>query len=251
MGDTVKVLHVDDEPSVTELVADFLEREDDRIEVLSEANVGDALQRLEENHIDCIVSDYDMPGKTGIEFLEAVREHSPTLPFILFTGKGSEAVARDALRAGATDYLQKQSGTEQYDLLANRVRNAYESYRAKRDLVERTELYEAMFSNISETVFVTDDQGAFTYISPNVDYVFGYSDTEVEDFKEVDALFDEQLFDEEELRKEGEISNIETEIPHKSGERPTALVTVKQVSVQNGTRLYTVRDITDRKELLY
>ena len=45
----MKVLHVDDEPSVTELVADFLEREDDRIEVLSEANVGDALQRLEEN----------------------------------------------------------------------------------------------------------------------------------------------------------------------------------------------------------
>ena len=47
MKTPVQVLHVEDEPSLTELAADFLEREHDRIEVLSETDVGDALRRLE------------------------------------------------------------------------------------------------------------------------------------------------------------------------------------------------------------
>ncbi len=51
----------------------------------------------------------------GIEFLEAVREGHRDLPFILYTGKGSEEVASDAISAGVTDYLQKGSGTDQYN----------------------------------------------------------------------------------------------------------------------------------------
>ncbi|MFB6311944.1 MAG: PAS domain S-box protein, partial [Salinirussus sp.] len=66
----------------------------------------------------------------GLEFLETVRDEHPELPFILFTGQGSEEVASDAITAGATDYLQKGSGTDQYELLANRIVNAVEKYRA-------------------------------------------------------------------------------------------------------------------------
>ena len=248
MSNTIQVLHVDDEPSFGDLVATFLEKENEQIEVISETSAEDGLETLYKENIECVVSDYDMPRKTGLEFLERVRQRNPDIPFILFTGKGSEEIASQAISAGATDYLQKGSGTDQYKVLANRITNAYERLRTQQDLVETTELYETMLSNISETVLVTDSQGEFTYISPNVHFVFGYSKPEVEEFKEVAALFDEQLFDEEELQAEGEISNVETEITHKSGERVTVLVTVKQVSIQNGTRLYTVRDITDRKE---
>ncbi len=70
-----------------------------------------------------------MPGIDGLEFLQAVRERYPDLPFILFTGEGSETVASDAIAAGVTDYLQKGSGTEQYELLANRIRNAVRARR--------------------------------------------------------------------------------------------------------------------------
>ncbi len=62
----------------------------------------------------------------GLEFLRAVRSEHPDLPFILFTGKGSEEVARDAFRVGATDYMQKDTGTDQYTVLANRITNAVE-----------------------------------------------------------------------------------------------------------------------------
>ena len=126
----IQILHVDDDPSVTDLTGTFLEREDDRFAVETATSADEGLQRISDRPPDCIVSDYDMPGLDGLEFLQTVREEYPNLPFILFTGKGSETVASDAIAADVTDYLQKQTGTEQYELLANRIRNAVQ---AKRD----------------------------------------------------------------------------------------------------------------------
>ncbi|WP_233740841.1 PAS domain-containing protein [Halobaculum saliterrae] len=134
---TIRVLHVDDEPDFADLAATFLEREDERFEVETATSPSDGLDRLSETPYDCVVSDYDMPGQNGIEFLEAVRENNPEIPFILFTGKGSEEIASDAISAGVSDYLQKGSGTERYSLLANRIGNLISQYRAKSQLETR------------------------------------------------------------------------------------------------------------------
>src|SRR6056297_1808310 len=125
----IQILHVDDDPSITDLTGTFLEREDDRFAVETATSADEGLERINDRPPDCIVSDYNMPGMNGIEFLQAVRERYPDLPFILFTGKGSEAVASDAISVGVTDYLQKGSGTERYELLANRIRNAVRARR--------------------------------------------------------------------------------------------------------------------------
>ena len=104
----------------------------------TETSGHDALDRLATDPVDCIVSDYQMPETDGLELLTEVREQYPDLPFILFTGKGSEEVASDAITAGATDYLQKETGTDQYTILANRIVNAVEQYRT-REAMARTE----------------------------------------------------------------------------------------------------------------
>lgn len=137
MGSSIRVLHVEDDVSLGELTAEFLERESGRLDVETVPHAKEGMRRLDESEFDCIVSDYEMPGKTGIEFLEAVRERAPDLPFILFTGKGSEEVASSAISAGVSDYLQKESGTEQYEILANRVVNNVERARAQRELEKR------------------------------------------------------------------------------------------------------------------
>jgi len=132
--ETIRILHVEDDTGFADLVATFLAREDGQFDVETAHTASDGLERLAEADVDCVVSDYDMPGQSGIDLLDAVRDEYPDLPFILFTGKGSEEVASDAISAGATDYLQKQGGTNQYELLANRVRNAVEQYRATQEV---------------------------------------------------------------------------------------------------------------------
>ena len=148
MEDGINVLLVDDEPGITDLTASFLEREDDRFCIQTATSADEGLAIINDCRPDCIVSDYEMPEMDGIEFLQTVREKFPTLPFILFTGKGSETVASDAIAADVTDYLQKGSGAERYKLLTNRICNAVnaqrEAERADRqeeliDLAERTD----------------------------------------------------------------------------------------------------------------
>jgi PAS domain S-box-containing protein len=128
---SIRVLHVDDESEFLDLATTYLSRQDDRFTIETATSADAGLDCLATDEFDCVISDYDMPGMTGIDFLQAVREDSPDLPFILFTGKGSEEVASEAISAGVTDYLQKQRGTEQYELLANRVTNAVEQRRAR------------------------------------------------------------------------------------------------------------------------
>lgn len=128
---SINLLHVDDDPALMEMAAEFLERVDDRITVDTATGAKEGLDLLTEEGYDCIISDYEMPGMDGIEFLETVREEEMDLPFVLYTGKGSEEVASDAVSAGVSDYLQKESGTEQYTVLANRVINLVSQYEAE------------------------------------------------------------------------------------------------------------------------
>lgn len=58
----------------------------------------------------------------------------PDLPFILFTGRGSEEMASDVIASAMTGYLQKESGSSQYEVLADRIRNAVEQYRTEQAL---------------------------------------------------------------------------------------------------------------------
>ncbi|SEW02743.1 hybrid sensor histidine kinase/response regulator [Halobacterium jilantaiense] len=170
MTERVRVLHVDDEPGFAELAGEFLEREDDRIEVVTATDAEAGLAVLESEPVDCVVSDYDMPGRNGIEFLEAVRESHPELPFVLFTGKGSEAVASDAFSAGATDYLQKEGGTDQYTVLANRVSNYVETASAEAQRKRQLNAIEAA----REGIAILDADGEFIYVNEAYTDIYGY-----------------------------------------------------------------------------
>jgi CheY-like chemotaxis protein len=129
--DEILVLHIDDDRQFCELVETYLQKLDAGITVITETDPESGLERLATGHVDCIISDYQMPGLDGIDLLKTVREDYPNLPFILFTGKGSEEVASEAINAGVTTYFQKD-GTEMYELLANEVHNAVSRRRSQR-----------------------------------------------------------------------------------------------------------------------
>lgn len=136
--DPVRILCVDDDRRFAEMIEQQLERQRSRLDVQSTTDPTTVVETLETEAIDCVVSDYDMPELDGLELLSAVREAFPSKPFFLFTGRGSEEIASEAISKGVTDYLQKGTGAEQYELLANRCLNAVEKAR-HREQRRRTE----------------------------------------------------------------------------------------------------------------
>jgi PAS domain S-box-containing protein len=133
-GGPRRVLFVDDEPGAADLAAVHVDRLVDGVETVTYTDPGDALAAIESDRVDCVVSDFDMPGTDGLELLTDARAVDPGLPFVLFTGKGSEEIASEAISAGVTDYLQKGVGRDRYEMLANSVENALERRRVERDL---------------------------------------------------------------------------------------------------------------------
>ncbi|MFC6716236.1 bacterio-opsin activator domain-containing protein [Natrialbaceae archaeon GCM10025810] len=151
MTATITVLVVDNEPEFADLASTLLEREHESIAATPVTTGADALEALEERDVDCIVCDYEMPEMTGLELLERVREDDPDLPFILFTGRGSEEIASEAIAAGVTQYLQKRPGRERYAMLANQITNAVSQYRTETELRENERRYERTLTTLHET----------------------------------------------------------------------------------------------------
>jgi PAS domain S-box-containing protein len=160
--ESVRVLHADSEPDFADLAAMHLEREREAFDVCTATSATEGLDRLAGEDIDCIVSDYDMPGMDGLDFLEAVREEYPDLPFILFTGRGSEEIASEAISAGVTEYLNKGTGTDQYTVLANRIANTVEKYRAERELIETDQVVRTVLDSLPLVLYTLDEEGRFT-----------------------------------------------------------------------------------------
>ncbi|MBZ8182124.1 PAS domain S-box protein [Oscillatoria salina] len=109
-------------------------------------------------------------------------------------------------------------------------------------------LYQIILNNISDTVLITDDLGNFTFICPNIEIIFGYSPQEVKMLRNISALLGEGFFTFAELKTNGEIRNIEQEITDKQGKKHTLLINLKRVTIEEGTILYSCRDISDRKK---
>jgi PAS domain S-box-containing protein len=144
-GRPIRVLCVDDEPGFASLTADVLETRYDDVSAVGVQSAEAALERLSGSTFDCVVSDYDMPDTDGLELLDAVRERYPSKPFILFTGRGSEAIASEAISSGVSDYLQKTGGQEQYELLANRIRTCVARLRERRSRERAEDWYSQLF----------------------------------------------------------------------------------------------------------
>lgn len=253
----IRVLHVDDEPDLPDTVTAFLEREDERIDVVTAAGAAEGLSRLAEYDIDCIVSDYDMSGQNGIEFLEAVREDYPELPFILYTGKGSEEVAADAISAGVTDYLQKESGSDQYAVLVNRIANAVESYRSRQVLAERNRAlrrYKRLVNSMREAACVYDADGRFEIVNDFLAEWYGTTREALEGQQSrliphlrarTDSDPYQALLDGERDQLDGEL---EVEFPYRGEVIVEYRLTPLRIDGEVEGAVAVARDITERKE---
>ncbi len=130
----INVLLVDDEPDITKQAKIFLEKKDERLEILPVNSPETAIRLMEEKDFDAIVSDYKMPEMNGLEFLKKVRSKlDEDVPFIIFTGKGGREVAKRAIKLGGDHMVLKGSEPKgQYDVLADKIIENVERHQIKK-----------------------------------------------------------------------------------------------------------------------
>lgn len=174
----MEVLVVDDEKEIAETTSLMLSHHQENIETTVETNPTVVLDILNEQDIDCVVCDYDMPDMDGLEVLKQIREHYPDLPFILFTGRGSEEIASQAISAGVTDYLQKKGHSDQFTVLSNRVMNAIGKYRAEQTLSD-IQQFQKLVEYATDVISVVDQNGKFRFVTPSSNRILGYEPAEM------------------------------------------------------------------------
>jgi response regulator RpfG family c-di-GMP phosphodiesterase len=119
--DTLSVLLVEDDADHAELVAEIIRRTGDGIRVVHAADLASAEHLLRECAWSLAVLDHNLPDGSGLELLESIRRLDPDVPVLMMTGEGSERVAVEAFRRGASDYVVK--GDSSMKELQTRVRD--------------------------------------------------------------------------------------------------------------------------------
>lgn len=126
------ILVVDDSPEDRYLIKRALRKVLSTSYSLVEADTGDdGLSLLAMHKVDCMLLDYSLPRRNGLDVLGTVRDQYPNLPVVFLTGQGNEDVAVKALKLGAQDYILKTTITA--DILHQTILNAC----ARQALVEK------------------------------------------------------------------------------------------------------------------
>jgi PAS domain S-box-containing protein len=246
---SIHVLHVDDEPGLAGMVAEFLRNFDSRLDVEPLTDPIAAIDRFEGESFDAIVSDYDMPQMNGLELLDSVRETDSDLPFILYTGKGSEEIASEAITRGVTEYMQKDSGNDQYEVLANRIINSVERYRAKRSADAARRRFKAIFERAFDAMIIADDDGRYLDVNSATCDLFGRSEADLlgntaEDFTVEDFDFSTAW----ETFKSSDAERGLYPVRRPDGEIRIAEYAAT-TNIQPGEHLSVLRDVTDQQKV--
>lgn len=258
MKPPIRVLYIDRDLQFAELTATRLERADDRIDVVTASNVADTIEFLatESTRIDCLVTEYELPGMDCLAFPRLVRSERDELPIILFTDLGDEELASDAVGSGITEHVPKY-GSEQHDVLADRIVDAVECYRQTSSDDRTDPRVQELADKSNDALWMySADWTDLLFVNPAVEQIFGMTPeqlhTDPTRFLEVVHPDDrdrvERIMDRLSV---GEPAEVEYRINEVEDYRRWVWVQAEPIFDQNGAVDQIVgfaRDITDRKE---
>jgi DNA-binding NtrC family response regulator len=114
-----KVLLVDDEKEFLEIMSERMKARD--MDVTTATSAQQALEIIEKESFDAIILDFQMPGMDGMDALKAIKAKKPELQIILLTGYATVEKSVEAMKIGATDFIEKPADLE---VLAEKIKKA-------------------------------------------------------------------------------------------------------------------------------
>jgi PAS domain S-box-containing protein len=162
---TIKVLHVDDDQAFLKVAKQCLEMQGP-FQVDMASSVEEAMEKMKKEAYDAVVSDYQMPGKDGLQFLEELRQKGNSIPFIVFTGKGREEVVIKALNQGADHYENKNGDPETvYSELSHDIISAVRTRRAEQELRTQREEMQVILDSLPAKIWYKDSNNRLVRVN--------------------------------------------------------------------------------------
>lgn len=222
---------------------------------------------LETQDWDIVISDYALPGFSGMDALKVVKEQRPGLPFIMISEKKEEEVVIETLKAGAEDYVMK----DRLFRLCPAVERALQSrdaqlemQKAENELQKVISRYHLLAENVTDIIWTMDLDRKFTFVSPSVTHVLGYRIEDItgtkfdkvlfpQDSRKINAFLEKVLvrLNNHKRRPMGFKDVLEVEVRHKNGQpvwMETKVVLLSDGKGRPSGFLGVSRDVTERKK---
>lgn len=134
----LQVLYVDDDPTLAKLATRVLGRHDVQVEHAPSVALG--LEKFNAGRFDAVVLDHYFQNGTGLQFLNAIGDHSREIPVLYVTGASEAQIAIDALKAGAADYVIKTVADDFFPLLLTSIQQACANFQLRKEKEETERL---------------------------------------------------------------------------------------------------------------
>lgn len=247
----ILVLLVDDDACFLKTSKQCLETQG-HFQIDTASSVDEAMGKMEKAKYDVVVSDYQMPGKNGLQFLKELREKDNIVPFIIFTGRGREEIAIKALNLGADGYFNKTGQPETvYGELAHGIGQAAEKSRAENAFRESEIRYRLLFRHSPVGAGLAIPDGSVVDCNEAMQMILGYPLEELKKIKIVDLYVnpEERKLLTETVRRKGVATGFSAKLKRKDGTVFDAELNVALVHIEGKEYFQTaLQDISARKK---
>lgn len=224
-------------------------------EITGAATLEEALENLESDEFDIILTDLNLPDSKGLDTLNRLLDVAEELPVVVLSAQDESAVEMEAIHSGAQDYLVK--GETDYNVVVRSIRYAIERKHIESELKRTRERYRSIYENTLEGIFQTTLEGKYLTANPALARIYGYENAEelINTVTDISSKLYVKPGRREEfvrlMRWHQVVTNFESQIYRKDGVIIWISENVRAVRDPQGNfRFYegTVEDITERKE---
>lgn len=209
----------------------------------------DAIRRISDHEYDLYFIDYYLGARTGLDLIKEAVALQCEEPMVLFTGKGNQMIDREAMQAGAMDYLVKSELT--VEKVERCIRYSLERAASVKALRANERKYRSIFERSKDAVFLATEDLVFMDVNDATSKLLQYSKQQLTSISLYDLLDEkENRFIRDRIVISGLVNDREIELQSKEGEKKYCILSLSFETDNNGRRYLhgLLHDITELKK---